>query len=79
MSESKSRPDRVAQTRARRRAAGLLSIEAVFHRDDIAALDRLKERLGVASRSEVLRIVLAKIDQDTLTPADTALLQQSAA
>ena len=58
---------------------GLRSIEAALHKDDIAALDRLKERLGVSSRSEVLRIVLAKIDQDAFTPADVALLQQNAA
>ena len=79
MPEPKPHAIRVAENRARQRAMGLRSIEAALHKDDIAALDRLKERLGVSSRSEVLRIVLAKIDQDAFTPADAALLRQSAA
>lgn len=79
MSAIKSRADNAARIRARRRAEGLLSIEAVLHRDEIAALDQMKARLGVASRSDVLRIVLAKVDQDAITPADAATLSQSAA
>lgn len=75
---ARSKAERVADSRARRRAEGLTAIEAVLHQDDIATLDRMKTRLGV-SRSDVLRIVLAKIDQDAFTPADVALLQQSAA
>nr|WP_244488065.1 ribbon-helix-helix protein, CopG family [Aureimonas sp. Leaf454] len=55
------------------------SIEAVVHEDEIAALDHLKARLGVGSRSEVLRVLIAKADPTTITPADAAVLHQSAA
>lgn len=77
----KSRPSApgTAETRARRRALGLRSIEAVVHENEIATLDRLKTRLGVASRSEVIRVLIAKTDAETLTPADAAALDQSAA
>ncbi|WP_427026596.1 ribbon-helix-helix protein, CopG family (plasmid) [Aureimonas ureilytica] len=79
MPRTRNRSEDAARIRARRRAEGLLSIEAVLHRDEIAALDQMKARLGVASRSDVLRIVLAKVDQDAITPADAATLSQSAA
>lgn len=79
MTGTKSRAHNTAASRARRRAEGIVSIEAVLHRDEIATPDTLKARLGVASRSEVLRIVLAKIDQGTLSPADKVVLGQSAA
>lgn len=65
--------------RARRRAAGMRSMEAVMREDELALLDRLKERLGASSRSEVLRVLIAKTDAETLTPADMAKLDQSAA
>ena len=68
-----------ARMRERRRAAGLTSIEAVLHRDDVASLDVLKARLGAASRSEVLRVLIAKADPTDLSPADVAKLSQSAA
>lgn len=79
MTASRDRSADAARVRARRRAEGLTSIEAVLHRDEVAALDRMKAHLGLASRSEVLRVVLAKIDRDTLSPADAAALTQSAA
>jgi hypothetical protein len=79
MPEPKSHAIRVAENRARQRAMGLRSIEAALHLNDIAILDRLKERLGVASRSEVLRVLIAKADQDAVTPADVAILQRDAA
>ena len=69
----------IAETRARRRALGLRSTETVLHESEIAALDRLKDRLGVSSRSEAIRVLLAKTDLDTFTPADAAVLSQHAA
>lgn len=65
----------VAATRARRRAAGLRSTETVLHESEIAALDEVKERLGVQSRSDVIRVLIAKADLDTLTEADADLLK----
>lgn len=70
---------RTAETRARRRAIGMRSLEAVMREDEIQTLDRLKDRLGVSSRSEALRVLLAKADLETITPADAALLSQHAA
>ena len=79
MTASRDRSADAARVRARRRAEGLTSIEAVLHRDEIAALDRMKAHLGLASRSEVLRVLLAKVDHETFSPADSAVLTQSAA
>ncbi len=76
---TKSRADNASRVRARRSAQGLTSIEAVLHRDEIASLDQIKHRLGVASRSEVLRLMIAKLDPETLTAADAAKLDQGAA
>jgi hypothetical protein len=70
---------RIAETRARRRHLGLRSTETVLHEHEIAVLDQLKVRLGVASRSEVIRVLIAKTNPDTLTSADAAMLDQSAA
>lgn len=70
---------RTSEMRARRRANGMRSMETVMRESEIALLDRLKERLGASSRSEVLRVLIAKTDADTLTPADVAQLDQSAA
>jgi hypothetical protein len=78
MNVAKSRAHNTAASRARRRAAGLTAIEAVLHRDEIASLDQFKARLGVASRSEVLRLLIAKADASTLIPADAVLLSKSA-
>ncbi len=72
-------PSPLQKRRARRRALGLRSTETVLHESEIAALDRLKDRLGLSSRSDAIRVVLAKLDPDTLTPADAAALTQSAA
>ena len=71
--------EHVEQMRARRRAAGVRSVEAVLHESEIAELDRLKATLGAASRSEVLRVLIAKTRSHTVTPSDLALLEQSAA
>jgi len=79
MTASRNRSADAARIRARRRAEGLTSIEAVLHQRDIAALDHLKAQLGLASRSEVLRVVLAKVDPNTLSPADAAALSERAA
>lgn len=65
---------RSGETRARRRVHGLRSTETVLHENDIAALDRLRDRLGVTSRSEVIRVLIAKTDLETITQADAALL-----
>lgn len=70
---------RTGETRARRRAIGMRSLEAVMREDEIATLDRLKDRLGVSSRSEAIRVLLAKTDLETFTPADAAVLSQHAA
>lgn len=72
-------PTRTALMRARRRANGMRSMETVMRESEIALLDRLKERLGASSRSEVLRVLIAKTDAETITPADMAKLDQSAA
>lgn len=69
----------VAAVRARRRALGLRSTETVLHEREIAVLDQVKDRLGVSSRSDVIRLLIAKTDLETLTPADVAALEQSAA
>ncbi|GGE24855.1 hypothetical protein GCM10011390_50350 [Aureimonas endophytica] len=73
------KPSGNAETRARRRAVGMRSLEAVMHENDIALLDSLKARMGVASRSEVLRVLIAKTDPATVTPADAAVLAEHAA
>lgn len=52
--------------------------EAMLHQSEIDCLDRLKERLGLSSRSDAMRVVLAKADLDSFTPADAAALQASA-
>ena len=78
MSRTKA-SEHVEQMRARRRAVGVRSVEAVLHESDIAELDRLKAMLGAASRSEVLRVLIAKTRSETITPSDLALLNQSAA
>lgn len=75
---SRNRSEDAARTRARRRAEGLTSIEAVLHQEEVAALDRVKRDLGFASRSDVLRALIARTDLATLTPADAAALAQRA-
>lgn len=70
---------RIAETRARRRAVGLRSTETVLHENEIAILDRLRDRLGASSRSEVIRVLIARIDPDALTPADMAAITDRSA
>ena len=74
-----AKTSRIAETRARRRAVGLRSTETVLHESDIAFLDRMQDRLGVSSRSEVIRVLIAKTDPEALTPADAAVLKAHAA
>lgn len=69
----------VAAFRARRRAAGVRATETLLHESEIALLDEIKARLGLSSRSEVLRVMIAKMDPDTITPADVAKLEERAA
>jgi hypothetical protein len=51
-----SRPsrDRVAATRARQAAAGLVNIQAVMPADLIAEMDRIKKERGDASRAPLI-------------------------
>ncbi|ALN75622.1 MULTISPECIES: ribbon-helix-helix protein, CopG family [unclassified Aureimonas] len=74
----RSTTEAVAAIRARRRALGLRSTETVLHESEIAALDEAKERLGVPSRSDVIRVLIAKVDLDELTRADAELVKSEA-
>ena len=74
----KSAADRNAETRARRRAIGMRSMETVLYEREIATLDRIKQQLGLASRSDAIRLLMTKVDPDMLTPADAAVLKESA-
>lgn len=67
----------VAETRARRRALGMRSTEAVLHEREIAALDEIKIRFGLASRSDAIRVLIARTDPYTITPAEAEALTQS--
>lgn len=69
----------VAEIRARRREMGMRSMEAVFFERELQELDAVKARLKLTSRSEVLRLLLAKTDLNTLTPDDVAAIKQNAA
>ena len=64
--------------RARRRAAGLRSTEAILHEHEIQLLDSLKARLGLSSRSDAMRLILANTDINRFTSADAEALQASA-
>jgi hypothetical protein len=76
--DRKSSAKDVAAWRARRRALGLRSTETILHENEIAELDRLKEKFGLASRSDAIRVLIAKMDIETITSADVAALNQSA-
>ncbi|MCM2506080.1 hypothetical protein NDN16_20710 [Aureimonas altamirensis] len=54
-------------------------MEAVFFERELETLDAIKSRLNLTSRSEVLRLLLAKTDPNTLTPDDAAALSKDAA
>ncbi len=60
--------------REKRRALGLRTTEAMLHEREIADLDALRDRLGLASRSEAIRLVLAKSDLRSFTSADATAL-----
>lgn len=68
-----------AVTRARRRELGMRPTEAFFFERELQELDAIKTRLKLNSRSEVLRLLLAKTDPNTLTPEDTAAIRKDAA
>lgn len=70
---------RIAEIRARRREMGMRSMEAVFFERELQQLDAVKIRLKLTSRSEVLRLLMAKTDLNTLTSADAAVLKRDAA
>jgi len=70
----RSTTEAVAAIRARRRAEGLRSTEAVLHEREIELLDGIKARLGLSSRSDAMRVVFAKVDPEALTPADAAVI-----
>lgn len=72
-------PSNQAQTRARRREQGMRAMEAVFFEREFETLDAIKTRLNLTSRSEVLRILLAKTDPNSITPDDAAFLKKDAA
>lgn len=78
MSAQKTGAQYAARMRERQRAAGLREVLTALHTDEIAALDRLKERLGASSRSEIVRVLIAKTDLDALSPADIAALKSAA-
>ena len=65
-----NKSSRIAETRARRRAIGMRSTETVLHEREIAVLDKMKERFGLASRSDVIRILIARIDPNTISATD---------
>lgn len=71
--------DRQADTRARRREQGMRAMEAIFFERELQTLDAIKTRLNLTSRSEVLRILLAKTNPNTITPDDAAFLKKDAA
>ena len=66
---------RATQHRVRQRALGMRTTETMLHQSEIERLDRLKERLGLGSRSDAIRVALAKINLETLTSADAEALQ----
>lgn len=70
---------RQAVTRARRREQGMRAMEAIFFERELQELDAIKTRLNLTSRSEVLRLLLAKTDPSSLTPDDAAVIKQDAA
>lgn len=65
--------------RARRREQGMRAMEALLFEREIQELDALKSRLKLSSRSDVLRLLLAKTDPNSLTPDDAAAIKQDAA
>ena len=58
-------------------ALEMRTTEAMLHQSEIERLDRLKERLGLSSRSDATRVVLAKADLDSFTPDDAAALHSA--
>lgn len=70
---------RTSVTRAKRRAIGMRASETILFESEIETLDSIKERLGLASRSDAIRLLIAKTDPNTLTQDDIAVLNKSAA
>ena len=73
-----NKTSRIAETRARRRAIGMRSTETVLHEREIAMLDELKGRFGLASRSDVIRILIARAARNTVTLADAVAFSEGA-
>lgn len=73
------RASMTAATRAKRRALGMRSTETVLFEREIQALDAIKERLGLPSRSDAVRLLIAKVDVSSITPADAARLSDGGA
>ncbi|MDY8111136.1 hypothetical protein U0C82_18605 [Fulvimarina sp. 2208YS6-2-32] len=68
----------IAEMRAKRRALGMRSTEAVLHEREIAALDEIKTRFNLASRSDAIRVLIARTDPGTITPAEAEALKEDA-
>lgn len=68
------RSSRTALTRAKRRQLGMRSTETVLFEREIEALDAIKDRLGLPSRSDAVRLLIARVDPSSITPADAAKL-----
>lgn len=73
------RSSRTALTRAKRRAIGMRSTETVLFEREIETLDAIKDRLGLPSRSDAVRLLIARFDPSSITPADAAKLTDSGA
>ena len=69
--------DRDVRHRARKRALGMRSTLAMLHEQEIATLDEIKIRLGLANRSDAIRVLVARTDLSSLTPADAEALERS--
>ena len=55
--------------RARQRQLGMKTTEAILHSREIEMLDRLKVELGLSSRSDAMRAILASVDVDRIAAA----------
>lgn len=53
--------------------------ETILFEHEIETLDTIKKRLGLPSRSDAVRVLIAKLDVSSITPADAANLTYSGA
>ncbi len=70
---------RTSLTRAKRRAMGMRATETILFEQEIETLDAIKERLGLPSRSDAVRVLIAKFNVSSITPADAAKLKDGGA